>query len=234
MAERRSSSKSASGSKAKATSAKPAGRRRAAEKQARTAADAAARAASEAGLEAKTVAELREALRKNLIRPLELVMLTRERIEEVLSEAVERGQITVDGAHGIASDLVQRGRKQTNDVLKDLEQLMDRGFDGVDAQTDNARKSATGAVRRARKRVTASRTRATRAASPALAQADKVRRVAKAGPSFPITGYDDLTAAQVQSRLGDLTAAQLRKVRDRERRGASRKTVLGAIEKKLG
>jgi len=42
-----------------------------------------------------------------------------------------------------------------------------------------------------------------------------------------------LTAAQVQSRLDDLTPAQLRKVRDYERRNANRKSVLNAIEKAL-
>ena len=53
------------------------------------------------------------------------------------------------------------------------------------------------------------------------------------GPSFPITGYDDLTASQVQTRLGTLSPAELRKVRDHERRSAKRKTVLQAIESKL-
>ena len=53
------------------------------------------------------------------------------------------------------------------------------------------------------------------------------------GPSFPITLYDELNAAQIASRLKDLTPAQLRKVRDYERRHDNRKSVLGAIEKKL-
>jgi uncharacterized protein (DUF433 family) len=53
------------------------------------------------------------------------------------------------------------------------------------------------------------------------------------GPAFPISAYDDLTAAQVADRLGDLTPAQLRKVRDYERRNANRKSVLSAIETKL-
>jgi hypothetical protein len=61
-----------------------------------------------------------------------------------------------------------------------------------------------------------------------------VRRVAGVGPSFPILGYDDLTAAQVESRLAGLTPAELRKVRDYERRHANRKTVLSAIEERLG
>ena len=69
---------------------------------------------------------------------------------------------------------------------------------------------------------------------PVLAQADRVRRAAGVGPSFPITGYDDLTAAQITGRLTDLTPAELRKVRDYERRHANRKSVLSAIESKLG
>ena len=72
-----------------------------------------------------------------------------------------------------------------------------------------------------------------KAADQVLAQADKVRRAAGVGPSFPITGYDDLTAAEIQSRLTDLTPAQLRKVRDYERRHANRKSVLSAIASKL-
>jgi len=34
------------------------------------------------------------------------------------------------------------------------------------------------------------------AADPVIAQADRARRVAGVGPSFPIIGYDDLTVAQ--------------------------------------
>jgi hypothetical protein len=60
-----------------------------------------------------------------------------------------------------------------------------------------------------------------------------VRRVAGADDGFPIDEYDELTAAQVVSQLGDLDPADLRKVRDYERRNANRKTVLAAVEQKL-
>ena len=63
--------------------------------------------------------------------------------------------------------------------------------------------------------------------------ADRARRSVGVGPSFPILGYDDLTAGQVQDRLGELTLPELRKVRDYERRHANRKSVLAAIEKAL-
>ena len=63
--------------------------------------------------------------------------------------------------------------------------------------------------------------------------ADRARRTVGVGSSFPISGYDDLTAGQVQSRLGGLSPADLRKLRDYERRHANRKSVLSAIDKAL-
>ena len=210
------------------------GRQQKSRKAASSTPKTAARGARRAGVEAKTVAEFREALRKNLIKPMEMVLISRERIEEVLGEAVDQGRVTARDAQRITSGLVRRGQKQTTDVLKDLEQLLGRGRDEIGGRTAGARKAAGGAAGRARKQTTGARGRAVRSASPALAQVDRVRRGAGVGPNFPITGYDDLNATQIQSRLSDLTPAQLRKVRDHERRNASRKTILKAIESKLG
>ncbi len=138
---------------------------------------------------AGSVAELREAL-SNLIDPLGMVMLTRERIEDALNDAVSRGRVTADDAQDLAASLIERGRRQTNDVLGDLEHLV-------------------------------------------AEKADKARRAAGMGSSLPISGYDDLTAAKVQERLDNLSSADLRQVRDYERRHANRKTVLRAIDQKL-
>jgi hypothetical protein len=157
-----------------------------AKKAASGTAKAAASGARGAGVEAKTVAEIRNALRKNLIRPLEMVMLSRDRIEEVLGEAVDQGRVTTRDAQRIATGLVKRGEQQTKDVLGDLEKLLGRG-----------------------------------------------RRAAGVGPSFPIAGYDDLNATEIQKRLAGLSPPELRKVRDHERRNANRKTILNAIESKL-
>ena len=211
-----SSSRSAAPRKAAAgKGGKTRARRQKARTAASTTAKTAARGARGAGVEAKTVAELRDALRKNLIRPMEMVMISRERIEEVLGEAVDQGRVTARDAQRITSGLVKRGQRQTNDVLKDLEGLLDRGRNEVESRTSGARG------------------RAVRRASPALAQVDRVRRTAGVGPSFPITGYDDLTASQIQTRLGTLSPAELRKVRDHERRTGKRKTVLSSIESKI-
>ena len=62
---------------------------------------------------------------------------------------------------------------------------------------------------------------------------DTARRATGLGPAFPIAGYEDLTAAQVAERLDGLSVAELRQVRDHERRNANRKTVLSAVERRL-
>jgi polyhydroxyalkanoate synthesis regulator phasin len=67
--------------------------------------------------------EVREALR-SLLDPLGMVMLTRDRIEDALNDAVTRGRVTADDAQDLAQSLVDRGRRQTNDVIKELEQLL--------------------------------------------------------------------------------------------------------------
>ena len=142
------------------------------------------------------VTDLREALH-GLIDPLGMVMLTRERIEDALNDAVSRGRVTADDAQDLVASLIERGRRQTNDVLGELEDM-------VSTKADKAR-----------------------------AGADKARRAAGMGASFPISGYEDLTAAQVQARLDGLAPADLRKVRDHEKRHANRKTVLRAVEQRL-
>jgi hypothetical protein len=237
MAERRTSSRASGGAKkagasrakSSASSAKRTaaakkggaarGRQQKAQKTGRTTARAATKPAKAAGVEAKTVAEFRDALRKNLIKPSGMVMLTRERIEEALEKS---GKLSSKDARGIASDLLKRGRKETDDVLKDLENLLDKGRRDLGKRTAKARRQAKGA-----------RSRAVHTASPALAQADRARRAAKVGSNFPITLYEELNVAEIKSRLADLTPAELRKVRDHERRNANRKGVLSAIESKL-
>ena len=63
--------------------------------------------------------------------------------------------------------------------------------------------------------------------------ADRARRAAGVGPSFPILGYDELNASQVQSRIKELKKPEMRKVLTYERKHANRKSVVGALEKSL-
>ena len=132
----------------------------------------------------------REQLRR-IVNPLDLVVISRARLQEVVDEAVERGRITRGDAADLVTDLLARGRSQIDDLLAELEQVLAR------------------------------------------APLEAARRVAGLGPELPITGYDDLTAAEVVAELDGMADADLRKVREYERANANRKTVLGAIERNL-
>ena len=120
----------------------------------------------------------------------------------------------------LVSVVVRRGRKQTEDLRQDVVQLVSRGREA----TSDVRRQARSATARARRQPVVDR---------ALREVDRARRAAGMPPTFPILGYEDLTAAQVGDRLGDLSPAELRKVRDYERRNANRKSVLSAIERTL-
>src|SRR5215204_5951707 len=50
---------------------------------------------------------------------------------------------------------------------------------------------------------------------------------------FPIADYDELTVDEVASRLGDLSAEELRVVRDYEERNKNRDTILEQLDRKI-
>jgi polyhydroxyalkanoate synthesis regulator phasin len=133
----------------------------------------------------------------NLLNPLDAVLVTREKLQEIVDDAVRRGRMTRSDASDLMTEIFTRGRRTTEEILGE-----------VDARLGGP----TDRVRR---------------------EVDKARRASFIGPSFPISAYESLTAAQVQTRLDDLSPPELRKVRDYERRNANRKTVLAAIESKL-
>jgi polyhydroxyalkanoate synthesis regulator phasin len=117
---------------------------------------------------------------RNVLNPLDVMVITRERLQDTLDDAVRRGRMTRDDASDLLAEILRRA---------------------ISAPTDRV-------IR-------------------------EVRRVTSAADEFPITDYDDLTAAQIVSQLGGLESADMRRVRDYERRNANRKTVLAALDAKL-
>jgi polyhydroxyalkanoate synthesis regulator phasin len=154
------------------------------------------------------IATFAEQLLNRVFKPLDLVVISRARIQETLDEAAERGRVTRHDANELVTELVRRGRQQTDDLFANLESLLGRGR----GQIGSATKQSVDRIVRG---------------------ADRARRSIGVGPSFPVSGYDELTAGQVEQRLDGLKPAELRRVRDYERRHANRKTVLDAIERAL-
>jgi hypothetical protein len=130
-------------------------------------------------------------------------------------------------ANKLVNDLMDRGRKQTQTMLRDMERMLERARRDAEKRAAPVRRRATQAGGRA--------ARAARdVAEEPLARADRLRRRAGVGPSFPITAYDQLTAPQVKKRLSALKKGELRKVRTYETRNKNRKGIVDAIDSKLG
>src|SRR6185312_10978033 len=184
---------------------KPAARRAPAKKPAAKRATA-SRASTSSATAAKASPAREEAVRANLAALRDTlrkgVVLTAEGVKATLDDAVTRGRITRKDATELSQSLLSAGRSQADGFRSDLEQLLGRGRDRAALSSDRV-----------------------------LQEVDRARRRVGVGPSFPITLYDELNASQVVSRLKDLTPAQLRKVRDHEKRHDNRKSVLSAIEK---
>jgi polyhydroxyalkanoate synthesis regulator phasin len=217
---RRSARSGGAGTAAKSAGAAAASTARTARSGAKGTATAAKRGAKNTRSQAKAAAtstrrasdgdgSVAEQLVKGTIRPQDVVMLTRDRIRETLDDAASRGRVTRKDADDLVTELVRRGRSQSGDVRAEIDSLLGR----VETATKRARNS--------------------KPVDRLVRGADRARRAAGVGPSFPIIDYDNLNVAQVQSRLTDLGKPELRKVLTYERKHANRKTVVGAIEKSL-
>jgi polyhydroxyalkanoate synthesis regulator phasin len=117
---------------------------------------------------------------RSVLNPLDVMVITRERLQDTLDDAVRRGRMTRDDAADLLAEIIRRA---------------------ISAPTDRVMR--------------------------------EVRRVTGAADVFPIDEYDELTAAQIVARIGELPLDELRRVRDYERRNANRKTVLAALDAKL-
>ena len=147
------------------------------------------------------------------VSPREIVMLTREHIQDTLDDAASRGRMTRQDANELVAELVRRGRSGGDDVRTEIEDLLDKSRKQIGSATKRAVRSEP--------------------VDRIVRGADRARRAAGVGSSFPISGYSDLKVAQVQARLKELSKPELRKVLSYERKNANRKSVVGAIEKSL-
>src|SRR5947199_6496210 len=90
----------------------------------------------------KSVQQFREALERS-------VTLSRDRLQEVVDDAVKRGRMTRDDANELVSNLVTRGRQYTDDLVKELERLLEQARREFGTRTRPARRRATAAAGRA-------------------------------------------------------------------------------------
>lgn len=159
-------------------------------------------ARSEASLQA-----FRDALEKS-------VTISRERLQEVIDDAVRRGRMTRGDAEELIGRLLTRSREGAEELLRQIEPVVSGTRRDIESRVK-------GTAKRARNR-----------ANEPLAQADRLRR--RAGlPGFPISAYDRLSVPQINDRLRELSSEELDRVREHERTNRNRVGVMRAVERKL-
>jgi hypothetical protein len=138
-----------------------------------------------------------------------------------LREAMTRAvMLPTDGLRDALDDAVRRGRITRVDAEELYQSLLAAGRRQIETVLTDLEQLLGRSRGASRERV--------------LREVDRAKRATGITTgSFPISGYDDLAAAQITGRLDGLSPADLRKVRDYERRHANRKTVLAAVERKL-
>jgi polyhydroxyalkanoate synthesis regulator phasin len=159
------------------------------------------------------VISIAEQLVKGSVSPKDVVMLTREHIQETLDDAASRGRVTRKDANELVAELVRRGRSGGDDIRSEIEGMLGKRRGQIESVTKRAVRSQP--------------------VDRIVRGADRARRAAGVGSSFPISGYPDLNVSQVQTRLKELSKPELRKVLTYERNHANRKSVVGAIQKSL-
>src|SRR6187549_1231482 len=82
-----------------------------------------ARRSASAGRSDKSVEAFRDALERS-------VTLSRDRLQEVVDDAVQRGRMTRSDANELVSSMVTRGRQYSDDLVKQLERLLDQAMQG--------------------------------------------------------------------------------------------------------
>lgn len=80
----------------------------------------------------ESVEAFREALEKS-------ITISRERLQEVVDDAVRRGRMTRGDAEELVSRLVTRGREQADDILRELEGLVRQLGDEVGSRAKRVR-----------------------------------------------------------------------------------------------
>src|SRR3954465_14156108 len=106
--------------------------------------------------QAKKAPEDVEGATRNVLNPLDVMVITRERLQDTLDDAVRRGRMTRDDATDLLAEIVRRA---------------------ISAPTDRVLREG--------------------------------RRVTGAADGFPIDEYDELTAAQIVSKIGELPLDEL-------------------------
>ena len=156
-----------------------------------------------------------------------------ELVSTNLREQTEAGRSSAQRLSEQASRQQEAGQALARESVQAYAEFLDDAFSRYRGGTEQAAQSAREGARTVFETTAGLVGTATGAASATAGATAGAMRSAGQTASFPIAGYDEMNVDEVSKRLNDLSAEQVRLVRDYEERNKRRDTLLAQMDRKI-
>jgi hypothetical protein len=156
-----------------------------------------------------------------------------ELVASSLREQTERNRAAAQELSEQASRQQVAGQELARESVEAYAEFLDDAFSRYRSGTERAAESAREGARTVSETAAGLVGTATGAASATAGATAGAMRSAAQTPTFPIEGYDEMNVGEVSKRLEDLSAEELRLVRDYEERNKRRQTLLEQMDRKI-
>src|SRR5829696_1039004 len=150
-----------------------------------------------------------------------------------LREQTEAGRSSAQRLSEQAARQQEAGQALARESVQAYAEFLDDAFSRYRSGTERATQSAREGARTVFETTAGLVGTATGAASATAGAAAGAMRSAGQTASFPIAGYDEMNVDELSKRLKDLSAEQIRLVRDYEERNKRRETLLEQMDRKI-
>ena len=156
-----------------------------------------------------------------------------ELVSTNLREQTEAGRANAQRLSEQASRQQEAGQALARESVQAYAEFLDDAFSRYREGTEQAAQSAREGARTLSETTAGLVGTATGAASATAGATAGAMRTAGQTASFPIAGYDKMNVDELSKRLNDLSAEQIRLVRDYEERNKRRQTLLEQMDRKI-
>jgi hypothetical protein len=156
-----------------------------------------------------------------------------ELVASNLREQTESNRAAAQELSEQASRQQVAGQEFARESVEAYAEFLDDAFSRYRSGTERAAESAREGARTVSETAAGLVGTATGAASATAGATAGAMRSAAETPALPITGYDEMNVEEVSKRLEELSAEELRLVRDYEERNKRRQTLLEEMDRKI-
>ncbi|MEJ7843753.1 MAG: hypothetical protein WKF95_18490 [Rubrobacter sp.] len=156
-----------------------------------------------------------------------------ELVSSNLREQTEASRSSSQQLSEQASRQQEAGQALARESVEAYAEFLNTAFSRYRAGTGRAAESAREGARTLADTTTGLLGTAAGAAGATAGATAGAMQSAAETPAFPITGYDEMNVEEASKRLNDLSAEELRLVRDHEERNKRRETLLEQMDRKI-